>query len=654
MKSNLKMIFALTITLFVVQPLAQAQLKAIVEADQAYKLESYMKAAELYKKNIGKVKGDKNPVNVKIGDCYRLAAEPARAADYYLKALQGGYNADANFFLNYADVLRQSEKFDEAVQQYTNYLGLMPGNAYANAQIKDCTQSKAWAAARTRFVVSNKREFNTKNSDFGLALYKQNGVVFTSARDESKGKKAYMRTNEKYVDLYETFIDKKGKWSAAAPLAGDINTNYNDGACCFNKNGTLMYFTRCDGKKGGCKLYVARKEGANWGNPELISLFGDSITVGQPALSPNEKLLYFSADKAPQGYGGRDIWLTTKEGSSWSEPINLGENVNTAKDEMFPSLNKEQLYFSSNGHSGMGGLDIYESTGTGSNWNKPRNLRAPLNSGADDFAYITNVKKNKGFLSSNRSGGRGNDDIYEWELLPLNFTLSGVVRDEVTQKPLENAAVKLVLPDSTYLEALTDKQGNYKFEKGIITENNDYTFLVNKKQYFGSSEKSLTTQGLELAEDFSVDIFLKPIPVEEIPLSDILYDLNSDQLKPESYPSLDRLIKLLKDSPELKVGLYSHTDARGSDAFNLELSQRRAQSAVNYLTSKGIEKERLEGKGLGETQLLNNCGNDVICDEAAHAINRRTTFKVLSGDFKGKIIYKRASGLQEEEKTILD
>jgi peptidoglycan-associated lipoprotein len=540
------------------------------------------------------------------------------------------------------------EKYDDAIEQYNTYLGLNPGDQRAKWLLESCKLAKTWMNTPSRYEINNMRTFNSRQSDYGLALYKNNGVIVSSTREDATGKKVYGRIGEDYSDLFESYVDRRGKWSKLKVIEGGVNTVFNEGTASVNRTGTIMFFTRCSSKTGECKIYSARKMGLKWSDAEPLVLFGDTVNVGQPSLSKDQKKLFFVADNAEGGYGGKDIWFVNKSrGDAWDEPINLGPDINTEFDEMFPYIheNGTTLYFASDGHPGMGGLDIFMAEGGGTEWSQPENMKYPINSGADDFAFIANTKKDKGFLSTNRPGGRGSDDIWQWVLTPLQFNLSGMVYDDSTRRPLSGAEVKLIMEDSTYIEAITDNKGMYTFR---LREDLAYRIEVTRKEYFGE-DTSLSTKGLEDSKDFVINIPLKLVPIEEIVLKDILYDFDSDKLKPISKVSLDELVAILKKSENLRIAINSHTDSRGSDEYNLELSQRRAQSVVNYLIENGIDSARLEAVGFGETQLLNQCANGVKCSEEEHQLNRRTTFKVISTDFKGIIKYRRVTGEEEEE-----
>lgn len=630
--------------LSVVPMRTKAQLSS---GDKAFAVQNYYLAIDSYKKAI-KSKERKAVATFKIAECYRLMNDNKLAESWYARAIKAGYQ-EAELYLNYAGVLRGMEKYDDAIEQYNAYLGLNPGDTRAKWLLESCKLAKTWMNTPSRYEVNNMKVFNSRQSDYGLALYKNNGVIISSTREDATGKKLYGRIGEDFSDLFESNVDRRGKWSKLQVLQGGVNTSFNEGTAAVNRTGTIMYFTRCSSKTGECKIYFSRKTGQKWSDAELIKLFGDTVNVGQPSLSKDQKKLFFVADNAPGGQGGKDIWFINKgRGDTWEEPINLGPQVNTEFDEMFPYAHEDDntLYFASDGHPGMGGLDIFYSEGSGTEWSQPVNMKFPINSGADDFAFIANVRKDKGFLSTNRPGGRGSDDIWQWVLTPLQFNLSGQVYDDSTRRALSGAEVKLIfVEDKSYIEAITDNRGMYTFK---LREGVDYKIEVTRKEYFGE-DTTLTTKGFETSNDFVINIPLKAVPIEEVTLNDILYDFNSDKLTPTSKENLKVLIAMMKKSENLIIAINSHTDSRGSDEYNLDLSQRRAQSVVNYLIENGIDSARLQAKGFGETQLLNRCKNGVNCSDEEHQLNRRTTFKVVSTDFKGIIKYRRVTGDEEQE-----
>lgn len=614
--------------------------------DKAFVLENYYLAIDSYKKAI-KSKEKKALATFKVAECYRLMNDNKLAESWYARAIKAGY-VEPELYINYAGVLRGMEKYDDAIEQYNAYLGLNPTDSRAKWLMESCKLAKTWMNTSSRYEVNNMRVFNSRQSDYALALYKNNGVILSSTREDATGKKVYGRIGEDFSDLFESTVDRRGKWSKLQVIEGEVNSAFNEGTATVNRTGTIMYFTRCSSKTGECKIYMARKAGTKWSQVELVEIFGDTINVGQPSLSKDQKKLFFVADNAEGGLGGKDIWFMNKgRGTTWEAPINLGPSINTEYDEMFPYIHEDDntLYFASDGHPGMGGLDVFVADGTGTEWEQPVNMKYPINSGADDFGFIANARKDKGFLSTNRPGGRGSDDVWQWVLTPLQFNLSGMVFDDSTRRPLSGAEVKLIMEDSSYIESITDNKGMYTFR---LREGLAYLVEVTRKDYFGE-DTSLTTKGLEESKDFVINIPLKLVPIEEITLNDILYAFNSDELTPESKQNLRVLIDMMKKSENLIIAINAHTDSRGSDEYNLDLSQRRAQSVVNYLIENGIDSARLQAKGYGETQLLNECSNGVKCSDEEHQLNRRTTFKVLSTDFKGIIKYRRVTGEEEED-----
>jgi len=418
----------------------------------------------------------------------------------------------------------------------------------------------------------------------------------------------------------------------------------------------------------GCQIYYAKKQGKGWAPPDTLKLFDDmGIAVGHPSLDDEECTIYFASD-APGGYGGKDIWVAkrSKRTKPFDKPVNLGPSINGSGDEMFPYLRDDgSLYYSSNSynHPGMGGLDIFKTIKEGDKWGKSENLKYPMNSAGDDFAIIFKGAKEEGYFSSNRKGGKGDDDIYSFYIPPLVFTLQGVVRDDSTKQIIVGANVKLVGSDGTVVEDSTDATGTYKFGKTQILENTSYELTVSKSGYFSTKGRE-TTVGLRNSKDLIHDFVLIPIPPVPVVLPDIYYDLAKWDLKPQYQDSLNGLIQTLNENPRIVIELASHTDSRPIPMTNDTLSQRRAQSVVNYLIEKGINPGRLVAKGYGAhvprtldrdrivmyppnekgkpypfakgTQITDEYIKSLKTKElkeAAHQLNRRTEFSILRDDF---------------------
>ena len=436
-------------------------------------------------------------------------------------------------------------------------------------------------------------------------------------------------------------------------MSPPINTEGNEGSVFINKRGTVMYLTQCKVEKKkdlGCGIYVSQRKGRLWGETQLLQIkVDDNTTVGHPALSEDESVLIFSSDLSG-GYGGKDLWISIKgKRNIWSEPMNLGPLVNTPGDEMFPFLASDGIiYFASNGHVGMGGFDIYKtSQDENGAYILPVNLKTPINSSADDFGMIIEKGGERGYLTSNRSGGKGGDDIYQFELPKLKLSLQGIVTDSKTKAIMTGVKVQLIGNDGTANEVTTDNTGKYSFKLEPLTS---YEIVVNKEGYLTKIARE-TTEGIELNKVFLVDLSVDPIK-KEIILPLINYDFNKFDLRPESIIDLDQLAEALLDNPNVVIELKSHTDYIGLDFHNNKLSQQRADACVSYLIEKGIDSEQLVAVGMGENEpfvITEQDGRfkvgDVLTEsyinkirfkknkDKANQYNRRTSFKVIREDY---------------------
>jgi len=635
---------------------AQKKSRKMIKADNTFYLEQYVKAAELYKKVYKKTKNRavKAEIIFKQAECYRLSGNTKRAESYYKRAVKAKY-PDVIVYLRYADVLRMQGDYEEAQLQYNKYIQLNPTDVNGEIGLRSCEFALKWKDIPTRYKVELMPLVNSRNSDyspaFGNGEYTE--MYFTSSRAGGLTDDIDQITGEAFADIYFTKLNKKGIWSAPVVVSEPINTQGNEGSVVLNKRGTVMYLTQCKVEKKkalGCGIYVSTRKGKLWGEPQLVQIKLDSnTTIGHPALSKDESMLIFSSDMLG-GYGGKDLWLTQKEKrNTWSSPINLGPMVNTPGDEMFPFLHTDgSVYFSSNGHIGMGGLDIYKtSKDENGAYILPINLKSPVNSSADDFSMIIEKKGERGYLASNRDGGKGGDDIYQFELPPLVFLVKGVVTDSKTGGILTNTKVQLIGNDGTAKEVVTDNTGAYQFTLKPLTS---YELVINLEGYLKKSVNE-TTVGIENNKIFVIDFVLDPVK-KEIILPRIEYDFAKWNLRSQSIADLDMLAEALRDNPNVVIELKSHTDYRGTDAQNNILSQKRADVCIAYLVSQGIDAGQLVASGKGESQpfiIEEKKGRfkigDVLTEhyiskirfkknkEKAHQYNRRTSFKVLREDY---------------------
>lgn len=626
-------------------------------AEAAYEAGEYYKAIDLYKDAYNKIsdKDKKTEIIFMIGECYRITGDPKQAEMWYRKAVQKDYQ-DPVLYLRFGQSLMENGNYEEALEQFKKYQELIPDDPRGNMGIESCRASVQWIAAPTGYIVENMKFFNSAQRDYSPAYANSDftAVLFTSTRDDAEGNALHGATGENFADIFSSTMDRKGKWSVPVPVEA-LNSEFEDGTPCFTSDFSTVYFTRC--KKGknqrlGCQIYTARKEGTSWTEPEALKLVEDSITVGHPAISPDGLTLYFVSDM-PGGIGEKDLWYVTRSAANgeWGKPENAGEQINTPGNEMFPFIHADgTLYFSSDSRVGLGGLDIFKAKKDETGIWALENMKPPINSSYDDFGIVFESELERGFFSSSRKG-RGNDEIFSFVLPPLIFTVKGVVRDERTEKVIPGTKVKSVGSDGITIETTTGDDGSFRF---MLKPTTDYVFIATRQGYLNGKQRE-STKGLEQSQEFEVTIRLSSIG-NVIELPNIFYDFAKWDLRPESMVSLDNLVETLNDNPNVTIELMSHTDSRGAPADNEELSQKRAQSVVDYLISKGIAADRLQAKGYGESQpkvvdekivsensflkvgdvltesFINQLGNPEL-EEKAHQINRRTEFRVLSTDY---------------------
>lgn len=632
----------------------------IKDGKLAFDLKKYHLAQKLLPAEIVKESSVEGKTNMMItlAKSYELSNDPEKAEEWYQKAFDLSQRADYLFELG--RMKKQNEKYEDAIKVFEQYKSLTYDAVRSNPEISICREAIDARNAKTNMFIENLYMVNSSKSDYVTAVYRNESLAVTSSRPQAKGTLIHPWTGEKNSDIFISNL-KSARYQEPENFSDIINTELPEGSITFSKDFKEAYFTRCDyseTKNSFCSIYYTYLETSDkdsWATPVKMDIFGDTVNVGQPFLAPDGKRLYFVSD-APFGYGGNDIYFIQKEGSEWSTPYNAGFLINTDKEELFPSVDsKGNLYFSSNGKLGFGGLDIFKATPDKNNFRNPERLPYPINSGGDDFMFIWihefNPKAPDGILeqavfSSSRPGGSGNDDVYLYTKRFINYYLLKLYVVEKNYenpdnsdskvlglKPLSDAGVKLTpLADKNAERNLkTPSSGLLNIE---LNRESDYSIFVSKNNYFNKTI-SVSTKGLADPNEMYITItdtveLEKIFPEKEIVIPNIYYDYDKATLRDESLPVLDKLVGFFNENSDLTIEIGSHTDSRGSDSYNLDLSQRRAQSVVDYLISKGIPKEQLQAKGYGETKLINRCANNVACSEDEHQQNRRTTFRVIS------------------------
>ena len=660
LRKVLLLIFVLAINI------AFSQSKEENKAMEALDLKEYAKAVDLFKVAFTETKDPVRIANIAFytGIAYMKKNEPRQAQAWFKKAIKAKY-PDPIAVLYLADMQKQNGKFEDAIATYKKYGKMAPGDKKSEIGIESCELAAKWLEKPTRYEVENMPLFNSKDMDFSPTWGKKDYkvVYFSSTRSGSKGENTSAVTGSGFTDIYKVTRDRKGKWSEPEPEEGRneplINTDDDEGAASVTPKGTIMFYTRCKVEKNkemGCKIYEAKRRGLSFADGVEITFPGSDVaSFGHPAISANELILYFAAD-LPGGYGGNDIWMMKRERKTkpWGEPINLGAEINSPGHEVYPSVRTDgTLYFSSNYHRGMGGLDIFKAVlDKESGKYTISNMRTPINSSADDFTIIFKGNKEQGFFTSSRPGGKGAEDIYRFTLPPLKFTIKGIVIDAKTETPLVGAKVELRGADGDVQEVITAADGSYEFK---LKPNVDYQLMSSVDKYL-NGKAGESTKGIEDDKDFVVNIPMQPV-WKPIKINNVFYEVAKADLLPESMASLDNLVEIMNDNPRITIELGAHTDYTGKDVTNEKLAQKRAQSVVDYLITKGIAKDRLVAKGYGES-VPSSVGKedasrydflkegDVLSEkfikalssedqqEIANQLNRRTELKVLKTDYQ--------------------
>lgn len=688
----------LTLVFSVILNITLLQAQSIRDADYDFQHCRYQNALDGYQKGIRKV--SKNPVEVKrvtyqIAECYRIMGNLKKAEQTYLRLEKKNYQKDnPMLFFQLGSIYQLRGEYDQAIKYYEAYKKRVPDDPRIDVRLEGSRKAKYWNENPTRYEVENLKKLNSKQDEWAPRWgnpEKQNMIVFTSNREGSVGKGNDEWTGIDFSDLYFTEKPKSkntewppAEWSPVKPVDSDlaVNSEVNEGELTTNRKASQVYFTRCPHDKKQvkyCNIYTAAKKGNGYGLAEMLELGPDSFNYVHPYISQDELTLYFASNK-PGGKGGYDIYKATrtKRTGKFNNIVNLGDVINTESQEVFPALRGDSsLYFSSDGHAGLGGLDIFVSNYKNNEWSKPENMGVPINSCWDEIGMIYDDQDvldpkskvpylAKGFFSSNRPGGRGGDDIYYFLLRPIVYTIAGYIRDEVTLQYMDGVVVEIVGSDGNSYKTTTDVKGYYFFDKTKILANTTYTMHVTKPGYWDNDNNraTQTTVGLSENTDLKQDFRITPIPKDPVVLPEIFYPLAEWYLEPQYKDSLLYLYNIMIKNPTIVIELRSHTDFRDTDEKNKILSQKRAQSCMDFLVAeKGIASDRIIPMGYGESKprvfpadfsyvyknvtyfypkgtilteeyILNlPKGN---AQEAAHQLNRRTEFTVLHSNYVPK------------------
>lgn len=625
-------------------------------ADEQLARGEYFDAQKTYRKIYNKLNPReqrklRGEVAAKMGECYTRLGQDARAAAAYQNALRYGYG-DSTLLLQLAQSQHGQGSYAQAVKTYEQYLELWPDDELAKKGLIGARKSAELKKNKTRHVVRNAKLFNSRRSDFS-PMFNGETLYFTTTNEKVTGNNRSEITGMKRSDIWMVKKNERGEWQRPEAVEGELNTEWDEGIPSFSPDGSTMYLTRSmrtPGKDTGVDIYTSTRSDAQWSAPVKFEITNDTLSnYGHPAVSPSGEYLYFTSDMP--GHGGKDIWrINLRE--RYGSLENLGDAINTPGNEEFPyMLTDSIMYFSSDGHPGLGGLDIFRATLQPSGGWLVENMGSPINSEGDDFGItFATPSKEAGYFSSNRGDGRGYDHLYSFELPDLKILISGWVLDK-DEEPVPNAIIRIVGNDGSNQKAVARNDGSFSFplQRGVR-----YVMLAGAKGYLNAKQE-FTSDNAEEDAEYGIDFILASISKPNI-VENIFYDFDKATLRPESKEALDGLAQMLRDNPNITIEMASHTDRWGSDEYNIKLSERRAKSVVDYLISVGIPADRLQYQGYGksrpkvvskrvarefpqfeEGQVLDEKFVLTLPEEqqeVADQINRRTEFQVLSVNYQ--------------------
>lgn len=629
----------------------------IAVADAQMERGEYAAAADTYRKLYNKLKKpsqrlERADVAFKMGLADAKLSRYARAAADFRNALRYG-STDSTAQLRMAQMLHASGRYADAVVAYEQYLMLDPRNATAAEGLRGARMAAKMKASPTRYRVARDKLINSRRSDYSPTFAGADRIYYTTTNEKATGNNRSEVTGLKRADIWTMSKDEQGRWTRPEPAGGDLNTEAEEGTPALTPDGSRMFITvarRPDTADRRTEIWVSSRSDAAWSEPRLTDLIDDTLyNYAHPAVSPDGRWLYFVSDR-PGSMGQTDIWRIAMN-ESGAYPENLGPTINTPGREMFPTVRTDSLlYFASDGHAGLGGLDIFRARLTPEGVWDVTNMGVPVNSEADDFGITFLPGAEAGFFSSNRGDARGYDHIYSFELPDLKISISGFVTD-TEEEPIAGATVRIVGRDGMNRRTVTRDDGSFSFsiDRGV-----SYVMLAGAKGFMNARQE-FATDTTEADAAYEVDFMLASLTEPNV-VENIFYDFDRATLRLESKGALDSLAMTLRENPEVSIEMSSHTDRVGSEEYNLRLSDRRAKSVVDYLIEAGIDPRRLSWHGYGKSQpkrvtkrvarlypqfpegtLLDEEYLETLSDDdraAADQINRRTEFRVTSTSLK--------------------
>ena len=649
----------------VVLSLASCKGPKLKEADEAYDRGEYFDAAAIYRQLYNRYnrKEDqwlRGELAFQLGMCHLKLSQGNRAVAAFQNAIRYDYE-DTTLLLRLAQAQQREGQYAAAINSYNEYLTIAPDSWEAEVGIRGCQLAPQWKEEGSRYIVKQDKMFNSRRADY-CPMYLDKNMeyfYFTSTNEKSTGELRSEITGTKKGDIYFSKKNEKGVWSRPEVVEGGLNTEHDEGAAAFSPDGSTMYLSRAVRQDWptAVEIYTSTRSEAKWGTPQKFEITADTLSnYSDPSVSPDGEWLYFASD-LPGGQGGTDIWrINLKDKHGTLE--NLGPQINTKGNERFPNMRTDSLlYFSSDGHPGMGGLDLFvaqlqprdEKDRTAMDRWVIQNMGVPMNSAADDFG-ITFGAGESGFFSSNRGDARGYDHIFSFIKPDLQIWISGYVVDK-DDEPVPNAVIRIVGDDGSNQKTAAKPDGSFRFDlqRGV-----KYAMMAGAEGYLNARQEFESDTTEEDAE-YNVDFILAAMFKAQI-IENIFYDFDKAVLRDESKLALDSMVMLLKDHPNIVIEMASHTDRVGSAKYNQGLSQRRAQSVVDYLIENGIPRERLKPTGYGESkpktvtkrihsqypqfeegvtlteEFIKTLSKED--QEAADQINRRTEFQVIDTDFQ--------------------